>query len=159
MADLPNTARPQPTPKSGSTKTPTTASSTNFLANLPRPNPILTTPIGAPEALRASRARQVPASEKMSDSDGEYADDGSDDDLGSHQVSSRTGTRSTGSALNSKGQKRAAWEGVQNKSWVTVVDGAEGGINATVEGLREAAKKKRYHSILQTKPQSRTDKP
>jgi hypothetical protein len=91
----------------------------------------------------------------MSDSDGEYvADDLSDDDIGAHHVSSH-GTRSTGPVRGTAGsgtrggdtnagsnRRRAAWEDIQ-RSWDTVVEGADGSINSTVEGLREAGKRKR----------------
>ncbi|TVY81407.1 General transcription and DNA repair factor IIH subunit ssl1, partial [Lachnellula suecica] len=92
----------------------------------------------------------------MSDSDGEYvADDLSDGDAGAHQVSTSHGTRSTGPVRGAAGsstrggdtnagssRKRAAWEDIQ-RSWDTVVEGADGSINSTVEGLREAGKRKR----------------
>lgn len=92
----------------------------------------------------------------MSDSDGEYvADDISDEDIGAHQVSGH-GTRSSGPVRGAAGsgtrggdtnagtvRKRAAWEDIQ-RSWDTVVEGADGSINSTVEGLREAGKRKRY---------------
>ncbi|KAG0647870.1 General transcription and DNA repair factor IIH subunit ssl1 [Hyphodiscus hymeniophilus] len=92
----------------------------------------------------------------MSDSDGEYvADDGSDDDIGAHQVSTSHGTRSSGPVRGAAGsatrggdtnggtnRRRAAWEDIQ-RSWDTVVEGADGSINSTVEGLREASKRKR----------------
>lgn len=95
----------------------------------------------------------------MSDSDGEYvADDLSDDDIGAHQVSTSHGTRSTApvrGALDSTtrggennggaNRRRAAWEDIQ-RSWDTVIEGADGSINFTVEGLREASKRKRYAS-------------
>ncbi|RDL38264.1 TFIIH basal transcription factor complex, subunit SSL1 [Venustampulla echinocandica] len=91
----------------------------------------------------------------MSDSDGEYvADDISDEDIGAHQVSTH-GTRSSGPVRGAAGsgtrggdtnagtvRKRAAWEDIQ-RSWDTVVEGADGSINSTVEGLREAGKRKR----------------
>jgi transcription initiation factor TFIIH subunit 2 len=93
----------------------------------------------------------------MADSDGEYvADDLSDDDIGAHQVSTSHGTRSSGPVRNAVGsstrggdtnagsnRRRAAWEDIQ-RSWDTVVEGADGSINSTVEGLREAGKRKRY---------------
>lgn len=95
----------------------------------------------------------------MSDSDGEYlADDLSDDDTGAHQVSTGGhGTRSTGPPVrgaagsSTRGgdtnagtsRKRAAWEDIQ-RSWDTVVEGADGSINSAVEGLREAGKRKRF---------------
>ena len=90
----------------------------------------------------------------MADSDGEYvADDLSDDDIDAHVVSSH-GTRSTGPVRGPTGsttrggdaggssRRRAAWEDIQ-RSWDTVVEGADGSINSTVEGLREAGKRKR----------------
>ena len=91
----------------------------------------------------------------MSDSDGEYvADELSDDDTGAHQVSTH-GTRSTGPVRGAAGsgtrggdtnagsnRRRAAWEDIQ-RSWDTVVEGADGSINSTVEGLREAGKRRR----------------
>jgi len=91
----------------------------------------------------------------MSDSDGEYvADDLSDDDIGTHHVSNH-GTRSTGPVRGTAGsgtrggdtnagsnRRRAAWEDIQ-RSWDNVVEGADGSINSTVEGLREAGKRKR----------------
>lgn len=92
----------------------------------------------------------------MSDSDDDYiADDGSDDDIGNHQVSRRDGNRSAGGPVQgtvgtTRGgdtntgtvRKKAAWEDIQ-RSWDTVVEGADGSINSTVEGLREAGKRKR----------------
>jgi len=94
----------------------------------------------------------------MADSDGEFiADDLSDDDIGAHQVSTGSGhgTRSSGQVLGPAGsytrggdreggnnRRRAAWEDIQ-RSWDTVVEGADGSINSTVDGLREAGKRKR----------------
>lgn len=96
----------------------------------------------------------------MADSDGEYiADDISDDDIDAHQVSSSSrhghGTRSSGLSGGPTGsetrggdrergsnRRRAAWEDIQ-RSWDTVVEGADGSINSTVEGLRDANKRKR----------------
>ncbi len=92
----------------------------------------------------------------MADSDGEYvADELSDDDIEAHHIAGGHGTRSAGqlrSHLSSgtKGgdretggsRRRAAWEDIQ-RSWDTVVEGADGSINSTVEGLREAGKRKR----------------
>jgi transcription initiation factor TFIIH subunit 2 len=88
----------------------------------------------------------------MADSDDDYvADDHSDDDIDAHVVSTH-GTRSTGPAAGpgarggenggTSSRRRAAWEDIQ-RSWDTVVEGADGSINSTVEGLREAGKRKR----------------
>lgn len=88
----------------------------------------------------------------MADSDGEYmVDELSDDDLGDHQLSVRGGDSARPvrgqAASNTRGgdgvRKRAAWEDIQ-RSWDTVVEGADGSINSTVEGLLEAGKRKRY---------------
>ena len=94
----------------------------------------------------------------MADSDGEYvADDLSDDDIDAHVVSTH-GTRSTGPVRGAAGsstrggdtggnsRRRAAWEDIQ-RSWDTVIEGADGSINSTVEGLREAGKRKRFVGI------------
>lgn len=92
----------------------------------------------------------------MSDSDGEYVGNDSDNDLGAHDASAHAhGTRSTGQIRGPAGsttrggdreggnnRRRAAWEDIQ-RSWDTVVEGADGSINSTVEGLREAGKRKR----------------
>lgn len=92
----------------------------------------------------------------MADSDGEYVDDLSDDDIGAPaNVNAGHGTRSTGAATGAAGsaakekaangggnRRKAAWEDIQ-RSWDTVVEGADGSINSTVEGLREANKRKR----------------
>jgi hypothetical protein len=114
-------------------------------------------PATAPSAL--SRTSLFPRLSRlvtvMSDSDGEYvADDLSDEDIAAHQVS-RHGTRSSGPVRGAVGsatrggdtntgsnRRRAAWEDIQ-RSWDTVVEGADGSINSTVEGLREAGKRKR----------------
>lgn len=101
----------------------------------------------------------VSAVTTMADSDGEYMDDLSDDDIGAPAtVNAGHGTRSTGAAAAATGaagptskakatngggnRRRAAWEDIQ-RSWDTVVEGADGSINSTVEGLREANKRKR----------------
>ncbi|RDW71305.1 TFIIH basal transcription factor complex subunit SSL1 [Coleophoma cylindrospora] len=92
----------------------------------------------------SSQGDQFNTQDSMADSDGEYvADDLSDDDIGSHQVSTSNthGTRSSGPAAGSS-TRRAAWEDIQ-RSWDNVVEGADGSINSTVEGLREASKRKR----------------
>ncbi len=90
----------------------------------------------------------------MSDSDDDYvADDISDNDIA--PKASSHGTRSTGpvkgaGASGTRGgdtnagsnRRRAAWEDIQ-RSWDTVVEGADGSINSAVEGLRDAGKRKR----------------
>ncbi|KAI9869632.1 MAG: hypothetical protein M1830_005271, partial [Pleopsidium flavum] len=80
----------------------------------------------------------------MADSDGEYIQDNSDDEINAHQVTSRgaPGTRSSG--LRTRGSNQAAqqtWE--VRRTWENVVEGADGTISSTVEGLLEAGKRKR----------------
>ncbi|CAG8951373.1 hypothetical protein HYFRA_00007285, partial [Hymenoscyphus fraxineus] len=80
----------------------------------------------------------------MSSSDEDYVAD-SDDDAGANQPSAKHGTRSSGpvkASGDAGGRKRAAWEDIQ-RSWDTIVEGADGSINSAVEGLREAGKRKR----------------
>lgn len=90
----------------------------------------------------------------MADSDGEYIDDLSDDDLDDHRVTSggdgsSFGTRSKaprGPASKKDGRKgrggrsKAAWEDIQ-RSWETVVETEDGSI--TIEALLEAEKRRR----------------
>lgn len=92
----------------------------------------------------------------MADSDSDYdAGDLSADEVIA-QGSSAHGTRSTGPVAGAVGsstrggdtnggtsRQRAAWEDIQ-RSWDSVIEGADGTINSTVEGLREANKRKRY---------------
>lgn len=93
----------------------------------------------------------------MADSDGDYmADDLSDDDIDAHLIDGNGhSTRSSGllrAPIGSKirggdreggnNRRKAAWEDIQ-RSWDTVVEGADGSINSTVEGLKEAGKRQR----------------
>ncbi|KAI1825117.1 Ssl1-like-domain-containing protein [Xylaria intraflava] len=85
----------------------------------------------------------------MADSDGEYqADDASEDDFGDHQVSSSTSldpkSRSRTDRPRKGGRKgaKAAWEDIQ-RSWDTVVEGADGTLAGAIEGLAEAQKRAR----------------
>ncbi len=102
----------------------------------------------------------------MADSDGEYVAD-SDDEIGAHQIDGAArgghGTRSLGPARGGaqgavgsgtrggdgagagSSRRKAAWEDIQ-RSWDTVVEGADGSINYAVDGLREASKRQRYNS-------------
>lgn len=92
----------------------------------------------------------------MADSDDEYISDISDNDLPAapNEGSARAhATRSTGSVKgttsatsrggNEGGRRRAAWEDIQ-RSWDTVVEGADGNLSSTVEELKEAGKRQRY---------------
>ena len=97
----------------------------------------------------------------MADSDGEYIDeDLSDDDIDVGSSAGHHGTRSrakgaVGSNTRSRdregrsNRRKAAWEDIQ-RSWDTVVEGADGSINSTVEGLREAGKRKRHVASLKS---------
>jgi len=83
----------------------------------------------------------------MADSDGEYqGDDGSEDEFGGHQLSSTgVGTRSQSRDRPRKGGRKggkAAWEDLQ-RSWDAVVEGADGTLAGTIEGLAEAQKRAR----------------
>ncbi|KAI9788889.1 MAG: transcription initiation factor TFIIH subunit [Piccolia ochrophora] len=81
----------------------------------------------------------------MADSDGEYIDDLSDDETNAHQVTRGVGagTRSSGrGGAAQAAQPKARWEDIQ-RSWDTVVEGADGSISSTVVGLLEAGKRKR----------------
>ncbi len=85
----------------------------------------------------------------MADSDGEYqADDASEDEFGDHQVSSATPLDSRSRSRTDKPKKsgrkagRAAWEDLQ-RSWDVVVEGADGTLAGTIEGLAEAQKRAR----------------
>lgn len=87
----------------------------------------------------------------MADSDGEYVEDLSDDDLdhraGSGANSSSYGTRSKGGGAKGKsgdgrkgGRSKAAWEDIK-RSWENVVETEDGSI--TIEALIEADKRRR----------------
>ncbi|KFX94842.1 hypothetical protein O988_06117 [Pseudogymnoascus sp. VKM F-3808] len=92
----------------------------------------------------------------MADSDGEYVEDLSDDDLPTAAPAAGAGgrhaTRSSGPVKDvarggdkkdgKQGRRRAAWEDIQ-RSWDTVVEGADGSLSSTVEGLLEAGKRQR----------------
>jgi transcription initiation factor TFIIH subunit 2 len=87
----------------------------------------------------------------MADSDGEYVYELSDDET-AHQVTrgGGPGTRSKkkGGQSSRRGpasgqpQRKARWEDIQ-RSWDTVVEGADGSISSTVVGLLDAGKRKR----------------
>ncbi len=74
----------------------------------------------------------------MADSDEEYVQDISDDEVEAHQITrgAGVGTRATG-----QGKKGGAWE--VTRTWENVVEGADGTISSTVDGLLEAGKRKR----------------
>ena len=74
----------------------------------------------------------------MAESDGEYVQDNSDDEA-DHQVSRASGKRSRPAAGQTS--LRGGWE--VTRTWENVVEGADGTINSTVEGLLEAGKRKR----------------
>ena len=74
----------------------------------------------------------------MSESDDDYVQDISDEEVEAHQVTRGAGEGSTARGVGKKG---GAWE--VTRTWENVVEGADGTINSTVEGLLEADKRKR----------------
>ncbi|KAH0537033.1 hypothetical protein FGG08_006131 [Glutinoglossum americanum] len=97
----------------------------------------------------------------MADSDGDYVEELSDDET-AHQVTRGGGpgtrSRKRGGLSSRRGlgggqsQRKARWEDLQ-RSWDTVVEGADGSINSTVVGLLDAGKRKR--SLRDTTPLQR----
>lgn len=79
-------------------------------------------------------------STNMADSDEEYIQNISDDEVEAHQVTrgAGLGTRASGQGVR-RGQQ--GWE--VTRTWENVVEGADGTISSTVEGLLEAGKRKR----------------
>lgn len=73
----------------------------------------------------------------MEDSDEEYVEEFSDDEE-EHVVSRDLNTRAR---RRRKARAGAEWE--VSRTWETLVEGADGTIRATVEGLVEAGKRKR----------------
>ena len=82
----------------------------------------------------------------MPESDDDYVQDGSDDEAHTHRVARGTGpsTRGAGQASRANG----GWE--VTRTWEDVVEGADGTISSTVEGLLEAGKRKRQVLIQAT---------
>ncbi len=75
----------------------------------------------------------------MVESDDEYVQDISDDEVEAHQVT--RGGAGAGSRATGQGSRGAGWE--VTRTWENVVEGADGTISSTVEGLLEAGKRKR----------------
>ena len=81
----------------------------------------------------------------MADSDGEYVDDLTEDEINAHQVTRGGISGAKSSRRRGAGQPaqpKARWEDIQ-RSWDNVVEGADGSISGTVVGLLEAGKRKR----------------
>lgn len=74
----------------------------------------------------------------MADSDEDYVQEISDDDVEDHQITRGAGPKSR---TTGQGSRAAGWE--VTRTWEDVVEGADGTINSTVEGLLEAGKRKR----------------
>ena len=74
----------------------------------------------------------------MADTDDEYVQDVSDDEVEAHQVTRGAGE---GTRATAQGKKGGAWE--VTRTWENVVEGADGTINSTIDGLFEAGKRKR----------------
>ncbi len=84
----------------------------------------------------------------MADSDGEYVDNLSDEEISAHQVTrgAGQGTRSAGGVKSGRlqaAQPKARWEDKIQRTWDQVQEGADGSINSTVESILEAGKRKR----------------
>ena len=75
----------------------------------------------------------------MPESDDEYIQDGSDDEADTHEVARGTGPSTRGAGQSSRAN--GGWE--VTRTWEDVVEGADGTISSTVEGLLEAGKRKR----------------
>lgn len=75
----------------------------------------------------------------MADSDEDYVQDISDVEVEANQV---TRGASEGSAARGVGKRGAGWE--VTRTWENVVEGADGTINSTIEGILEADKRKRW---------------
>lgn len=74
----------------------------------------------------------------MAESDDDYVQDISDEEVEAHQV-----TRGSGAGVPARGSgaRGSGWE--VTRTWENVVEGADGTINSTVEGLLEADKRRR----------------
>ncbi|RAH48552.1 TFIIH/NER complex subunit SSL1 [Aspergillus brunneoviolaceus CBS 621.78] len=77
----------------------------------------------------------------MADSDEEYAGEASEDEVDGSQISSRGGAAKPPRSKRKKNRGGAEWE--VSRTWESLVEGADGTINSTVEGLLEAGKRKR----------------
>ena len=82
-------------------------------------------------------------SNNMPDSDDDYIEAISDDEAEAHQV-----TRGAGHGTRASGQRhgggRRAMAGFEvTRTWENVVEGADGTISSTVEGMLEAGKRRR----------------
>ena len=74
----------------------------------------------------------------MAETDDEYVQDISDDEVEAHQVTRGAGV---GSRAAGQGNRGGGWE--VTRTWENVVEAADGTISSTVEGLLEAGKRKR----------------
>ena len=75
----------------------------------------------------------------MAESDDDYVQDISDDEGGAQQVA-----RGGGGLRSQGGNPRGAGGFEVSRTWEGVVEGADGTINSTVEGLLEGGKRRRY---------------
>jgi transcription initiation factor TFIIH subunit 2 len=78
----------------------------------------------------------------MADSDEDYVGEISDGDLGELNV--QTGGPGTAAGTRARRKKQrggAEWE--VSRTWETLVEGVDGTLSSTVEGLLEAGKRKR----------------
>lgn len=74
----------------------------------------------------------------MADSDEDYVQEISDEEVEAHQVTRGAGTGNKASGLGTRG---GGWE--VTRTWENVVESEDGTINSTIDVLREAVKRKR----------------
>lgn len=80
----------------------------------------------------------------MADSDHEYSEQGSDDDVPTRNGTGRAGaSRGRVMASRPKGRAQARWEAAASSNW-ELHGGADGSLEGTLGGLEEAGKRKRY---------------
>ena len=77
----------------------------------------------------------------MGDSDEDYVQEVSDDEVEAHRVTRGKGGRSDSSRGAGQRGKGGGWE--VTRTWEKVVESEDGTINATVEELLEAGKRRR----------------
>ncbi|KAK3701555.1 hypothetical protein LTR37_015409 [Vermiconidia calcicola] len=79
----------------------------------------------------------------MADSDHEYSEQGSDDDIPTRNGTGRAGApRGRAMASRPKGRAQAKWEAAASSNW-ELHEGADGSIEGVLGGLEEAGKRKR----------------
>ena len=84
----------------------------------------------------------------MADSDPEYDDAGSDDDVAMSVNGAGRSARSKGRAMVARPKERAQakWEAAATSNW-DLQEGADGSIEGVLGGLEEAGKRRRYELL------------